>query len=31
LVPVAVQPTGEESVFRIREGMTWKIKNTFSF
>ena len=31
LVPISVQPDGTPAQYRIEEGMTWSISNTFSF
>ncbi|WP_221031170.1 TonB-dependent receptor plug domain-containing protein [Actomonas aquatica] len=31
LVPLSVQPDGSPGAFRIAEGMTWSLTNTFSF
>ncbi|OIQ98030.1 ferrichrome-iron receptor precursor [mine drainage metagenome] len=31
LVPISVQPDGSPAGFRIQEGMTWTVTNTFSF
>ena len=31
LVPLSVQPDGTPAQFRIQEGMTWSLTNTFSF
>lgn len=31
LVPISVQPDGTPAQFRIQEGMTWSLTNTFSF
>ncbi len=31
LIPVSAQPDGSPGIFRIKEGMTWFVTNTFSF
>lgn len=31
LVPISIQPDGTNAAFRIKEGMTWTLTNTFSF
>ena len=31
LVAISANPDGEAALYRIQEGMTWKITNTFSF
>ncbi len=31
LIPINVQPNGTPAAYRIREGMTWTLTNTFSF
>jgi hypothetical protein len=31
LVPITVQPTGEGAAYRIADGMSWELTNTFKF
>lgn len=31
LIPISVQPDGSEGEYRIADGMTWEISNTFKF
>lgn len=31
LIPYSVQPDGSPAQYRIQEGMTWSLTNTFSF
>ena len=31
LIPISVQPNGDPANFRIQEGQTWFLTNTFSF